>query len=574
LAAVVTAGVGVLAAGCQDWSGYLFGATHSSDNGATTYVTKANAPSLSNVWNFTPPGDQGGVLYSSPTVYNGQVYIGSGNGTFYDLNESTGAVVWSHFTAQQTSTTCPGPPLGFVSTATVATDPVSGAATVYVAAPDGYLYAWDASTGALRWQSVVAIPSTTQNDYFNWSSPTVANGKIYVGVSSNCDNPLVSAGEKAYDQGTGALLATFTTIPNDIGGSIWSSAMVANDGSVYVTTGNRNEPNGAFGDSESIVRLDGTTLQQKDIYSLPQPQFIDADFGGSVTSWTATINGVATPMIGACNKNGNYYALKAADLAAGPVWTDHVGSISRDDTDCIAAAVWDQASGHLFLAGNDTTIGGTPYTGSIEEVNPATGAKVWQQGLPGAVMGSPTLNGSGVLAVGTNDYSGIPDAAYLLDASNGQVLTTINSGGVQVFAQPVFANNYLFVATAGQGLWAYQPSAISTRILKPMDDDTVSGSTILDASASANATSVSFYVTGGSLNHALVATGASSAFGWFSTWDTTGVPDGSYLVQSVATDSAGDSSQSPPVGFTIANSTPTMAPVVPKAGASAPTALG
>ena len=100
------------------------------------------------------------MLYSSPTVSGGQVYVGSQNGTFYDLNEGTGAVVWSHFTGQQPQKTCSYVTgRGFVSSATVAPNPATGKATVYVAAPNGFLYAWNASNGRRVWRSVVAIPS-------------------------------------------------------------------------------------------------------------------------------------------------------------------------------------------------------------------------------------------------------------------------------------------------------------------------------------------------------------------------------------------------------------------------------
>ena len=242
--------------------------------------------------------------------------------------------------------------------------------------------------------------------------------------------------------------------------------MVANDGSLYVTTGNQNLPVGRMGTLyPSFVWTVGHASGTGRLHPIPPStnNYWTATSGGRSRRGLLTFNGVATPMVGACNKNGTYYALNAGNLAAGPVWEDHIGSVTDDDTDCIAAAVWDQASGQLFLAGNDTTIGGTHYNGSIEQVDPATGAPIWQRGLPGAVMGSPTLNGSGVLAVGTTDFTGVPDAAYLLNASNGQVLSTINTGGAQVFAQPVFSNSYLLVATGGQGLWAYLPSAISTR---------------------------------------------------------------------------------------------------------------
>ena len=96
------------------------------------------------------------------------------------------------------------------------------------------------------------------------------------------------------------------------------------------------------------------------------------------------------------------------------------------------------------------------YKGSVQQANPATGAPVWETGLPGAILGTPTLDGSGVLAVATCDYSGIPNAIYLLDASDGRILATLDSGVAPVFAQPTFADHYLFGATVGQGLVAYR----------------------------------------------------------------------------------------------------------------------
>ena len=56
----------------------------------------------------------------------------------------------------------------------------------------------------------------------------------------------------------------------------------------------------------------------------------------------------------------------------------------------------------------------------------------------------------------TCDYSGIPNVIYLLNASDGRILATLGSGDAPVFAQPTFADNYLFAATVGQGLIAYR----------------------------------------------------------------------------------------------------------------------
>jgi outer membrane protein assembly factor BamB len=444
-----------------DWPAYLFGASHSSDNSASTAITTSNASSLSSLWNFSPPGNLGNVIYASPTVYNGGVYIGSQNGTFYDLTESTGTVVWSHYTKQQPQLTCIGTDTGgqgFASTATVAPDPTNGQPTVYVAAPDGYLYSWNAGNGHRNWRSVVGIPSKKENDYFNWSSPTVANGLIYVGVSSSCDLPFVQGGEEVYDQANGDLLATFyTQPPNDVAGSIWSSALVTSDGSVYVSTGSPNFVGGAPGLSESIVRLNPQTLQVEDSWTIPDAQQIfDGDFGSSPTAWTAALSGVPTQMVGACDKNGLYYALNASNLAAGPVWEYQIGSNYLYGGACLSSAVWDQATSQLFLSGNTTVIDGTVYHGSVQEVNPATGAPIWQTGLPGEVMGTPTLDGAGVLAVGTMKFSSATAAVYLLNASNGQILATISTDDDAVFGQPVFADNDLLVGTVGGGLTVYQ----------------------------------------------------------------------------------------------------------------------
>src|SRR6266487_68372 len=150
-----------------NWPAYLLGPTHSSANSAAAAITPAKVATLTRVWRFAPAGptmtgQPGTSLFASPTVFNGRVYIGANTGVFYALDEATGHVVWHRFMGFVTKKTCSA--RGFISTATVAPDPASGALTVYVAAADGYLYALNAADGALRWRSVVAIPSTTVND--------------------------------------------------------------------------------------------------------------------------------------------------------------------------------------------------------------------------------------------------------------------------------------------------------------------------------------------------------------------------------------------------------------------------
>src|ERR1700674_3865369 len=97
-----------------------------------------------------------------------------------------------------------------------------------------------------------------------------------------------------------------------------------------------------------------------------------------------------------------------------------------------------------------------PTAGRCRTRIPLRATAMWQTGLPAAVMGTPALDGAGVLAVPTMPrQAGETSAVYLLNESNGQVLGTINTGNTPAFAQPVFADNYVFVATAGGGVTAY-----------------------------------------------------------------------------------------------------------------------
>lgn len=80
--------------------------------------------------------------------------------------------------------------------------------------------------------------------------------------------------------------------------------------------------------------------------------------------------------------------------------------------------------------------------------------------LPCAVMGAPSLDGAGVLAVATYGCTkpGTP-AAYLVSAATGVILSTLPTGASKVFAQPVFAQGTLLVATASGGLYDLAPAA-------------------------------------------------------------------------------------------------------------------
>src|SRR5712692_1383442 len=216
----LTSAAGVVGAvrvvGPGDWPAYLAGPAHTSDRRAQVAITPGSAGSVVRKWHFagdppTQPGQPRPPFDASPTVADGAVFIGSQTGWFYKLDERTGKVLAKVFFGFQPPLTCPA--AGFIGTATVARDPADGQDTVYVGAPDGYLYALRAADLSRKWRSPIAIPSATVSNYFQWSSPTVAGGRIYIGVSSHCDSPLVRGGVIGYRQGTGKIIARYFDVP-------------------------------------------------------------------------------------------------------------------------------------------------------------------------------------------------------------------------------------------------------------------------------------------------------------------------------------------------------------------------
>lgn len=457
LAAVAVAAVSALAGqasatgavGPADWPAFLAGPAHTSDNPAQVAITPGTAGALVMKWHFvgdqpTRPGQPRPAYNASPTVADGAVFIGSRSGWFYKLDERTGKVLNKVFIGFQPGKTCTAG--GFVATATVAKDPADGQDTVYVGAPDGYLYALRASDLSLKWRSVIAIPSATVSDYFQWSSPTVSGGRIYIGVSSHCDNPLIRGGVFGYVQATGKIFARYYDVPKGVvGGSVWSS--VAADGKyVYVSTGNGVTGARHVYDMFSIVELRAGTLARVASFLPPRSQrLFDTDFGASPALFGS--------LAGACNKNGLFYALHVPSMTL--AWERRVATSpgSTGKAQCIGSSAYDGK--YIYVAAASTVIGGKAYRGSIRRLDPATGKVLWQTGLPNGVIGTPTLDGGGVIAVGTYGVSKTPNAVYLMDARTGHILRTLISGSSD-FAQSVFAGDWLFTAN-GNGVYGWGP---------------------------------------------------------------------------------------------------------------------
>jgi Bacterial Ig domain/Bacterial Ig-like domain (group 3) len=110
----------------------------------------------------------------------------------------------------------------------------------------------------------------------------------------------------------------------------------------------------------------------------------------------------------------------------------------------------------------------------------------------------------------------------------------------------------------------------STAVGVPSNNTIVSGTTTLDANSSGGVSQVTYEVSGGPANLVddVIATGTLTYYGWLSAWNTTGVANGTYTLQSVATYSGGVSGTSAPVTITVDNPPPTTTVGLPSNNAT------
>jgi outer membrane protein assembly factor BamB len=103
------------------------------------------------------------------------------------------------------------------------------------------------------------------------------------------------------------------------------------------------------------------------------------------------------------------------------------------------------------MAGGQTTINGTSCLGSVQKVNPATGAYIWQRCLTdGPVLGPVTLvKGVAIVAAGHD--------VLAISTATGQTLATLTDsrGNSRYFAGASVSNGVIYIGNMDWNLYAY-----------------------------------------------------------------------------------------------------------------------
>ena len=258
-------------------------------------------------WAFGFPN--GSSAFAQPAVAGGRVFVGSDNGFLYSLDAATGCVYWSF---EATAGIRTAVSIGTIKTAT------GTRAAAYFGDLKANVFAVDAETGAQIWtQRVDTHPFARIT-----GAPTLANGKLYVPVSSFEEGSGANdryecctfrGSVAALDAATGARVwQSYTIDPPQptkknsagtqlyapSGNAIWSSPTIdLKRNVVYIATG--NEYSGEGGPmSDAVIAFDLNTGERKwasqvtpkDVYvvgcnakreNCPADEGPDFDFGNS-----------------------------------------------------------------------------------------------------------------------------------------------------------------------------------------------------------------------------------------------------------------------------------------------------
>jgi Fibronectin type III domain len=188
---------------------------------------------------------------------------------------------------------------------------------------------------------------------------------------------------------------------------------------------------------------------------------------------------------------------------------------------------------YVAIPSNGTTVGGT----QILDAGASSGVTSVQYEVTGGSL--------------TNDV--IAAATATIYGWLAEFNTTIVPNGTYTLQSVATYRGGVSGASAGITITVNNAAPTSSVVI-PTSGTKVSGSSqVLDAAATSGVTSVVFEVTGGSLTNSVVATATATAYGWIALWNTKAVPDGSYILKSVASYAGGVSGTSPGETVTVAN---------------------
>lgn len=430
------------------WASYAANNRRVGFNFAETTINATTARNLKQKWVHSA----GTIISDQAVEANSMIYWGSWDGLEHGTNLN-GTEVWTTNLGTSTAS-CVTTPNGIGSTSTIGTITLKGLQTSadFVGGGNGVFYALNALTGAIIWQTSLR---SDPNDFL-WSSPLLYDGSIYEGVAALTDCPTIPGELVQMSATTGAVQHIFDVVPKGCtGGGVWGSPTVdPTSSTIYFATGNQSKCSISEPLAPALVAVRASDLSLLGSWKVPTSQHtLDNDFGSTPTLFPISINEVQHFYVGVGNKNGLYYAFDDANISAGPVWTDQIAIGGPDPgkgDGVISPSSWNGT--HLFVAGGNTTINGTQCKGSLQSVDPTTGAFLWQDcftsgPIIGAVSGVP-----GVIVVGASNVM------FVVNAKTGATLFSFQvNSQAHFWSGASIVNGVLYMTCTNGNLYAFAP---------------------------------------------------------------------------------------------------------------------
>ncbi len=391
----------------------------------TGYIAGAPDPThLTSQWKRSLDG----AVYAEPLVVNGLVLVATEQDTIYALDAKTGQVRW------QTNVGKPVPlndlpcgnidPLGI--TGTPVYDPQTGLvfAAAEIQGPAHLLVGLDIKTGQVKVRRLVDPPGADPRVHQQRAALALYQGRVYIaygGLYGDCGDYHGTV-VAARTDGTGDLLVY--QVPTEREAGIWAPPGPALDdqGNLYISVGNGAATSGDWDYSDSILKL-SPTLQLQDSFA-PQSWPSDNDSDADLGSMGPVL--LPGGLIYANGKSGQGYLLRA----------DHLGGVGGQVQTLSVCSAY----GGAAVSGQSFYI---PCSDGLRQLTIAAGPGIrlgWQ--APEQISGSPIIGGQTV-------YSLDPDGGvlYALNERTGQVRAQISTGATSRFATPTLSQQSLFIGT-------------------------------------------------------------------------------------------------------------------------------
>ena len=310
-------------------------------DGAGTYhsnlrsINQDTVSGLGFAWEYSLGTNRG--LEATPVVVKGVMYTSGNFGRVYALDAATGAERWVYDPAD-------GQAGRYACCDAVNRGVAVWKGRVYVGALDGFLHAVDASTGRRLWKTDVLPARGPKSPYTLSGAPVIAGNLVIIGPGGG-DFDGVRGYVSAFDADTGALRWRFYTVPRDPalgaqdqphlaaavktwdprhrwetggGGTVWDG--ISYDPAlhlIYIGTGNAapyniKEGGRAGGDNlytASIVALREATGQLAWHYQVVPGDMWDYDSTQKMVLTDLAVDGKQRKVLLQASKNGFFYVL-------------------------------------------------------------------------------------------------------------------------------------------------------------------------------------------------------------------------------------------------------------------------